>query len=452
MLRQLVVPVYMFLCISLGGSAQAIWGNLVLQLLAVLLIAWAVVLPVATLNSASRSLLLLVVLSLGLVGLQLIPLPPEIWTQLPGRRVLVGGYVALDQQLPWLPISMAPYDTLSAALFLLPPVAVVLGVVRLRAYREIWVASAILAATISAILLGYLQITSGKSNDSGFYLYESTNLGSAVGFFANRNHMATLLLISIPFSVALIARAMVLDRKRGVPLIIVAGAMLPVIFAGIAINGSLAGVVLSVPVLFASALLLPGASRFRAWGFSAVAVTLIAALLYLTNSPVQAELAGTDTASFTSRAEIWNVSLSAVGALFPVGSGFGTFELVYRAFEDPISVRHYYVNHAHNDYLQIMMEGGVFGALLVGLLLVWWIAQCVRVWMLNDRLFARAASIASGLIILHSLVDYPLRTTAIAAIFACCLAMLARRSLEMVESPVGKPSGESRPARHLRLG
>jgi O-antigen ligase len=449
-LRQLVVPAYLFLCLTLGGSAQAIWGNLTLQLLAVLLIAWAFTYPVATLTKASRPLLVLVVLTLVLVGLQLIPLPPELWTQLPGRNLLVSGYGSLNQQLPWLPVSMTPYETLSSALLLLPPIAVIVAVLRLRAYREIWVACAILAATICGILLGYLQITSGRSAD--WYLYGITNLGSAVGFFANRNHMGTLLLIAIPFSVALIARAMTLDRKSGVPLMIVAGAALLAIFAGIAMNGSFAAVVLSVPVLLASALLVPGMSRFRTLGLSAVGIGLIGALVYLANSPVQSKLTGTETTSFTGRGELWNVTLSAIGAMFPIGSGFGSFENVYQAFEEPFGVAHYYVNDAHNDYLQVLLEGGIAAALLMILALVWWIRSSVRVWASAHSLFARAASIASGVVILHSVVDYPARTTAIAAVFACCLALLARNPVEPVETPQRDEDLELRPSRHLRIG
>jgi hypothetical protein len=41
--------------------------------------------------------------------------------------------------------------------------------------------------------------------------------------------------------------------------------------------------------------------------------------------------------------------------------------------------------------------------------------------------FARAASIASAAVLVHSSVDYPLRTGAISACFAMCLALLVER-------------------------
>ena len=59
---------------------------------------------------------------------------------------------------------------------------------------------------------------------------------------------------------------------------------------------------------------------------------------------------------------------------------------------------------------------------------------------------SRAAVIASAAILAHSLVDYPLRTAAISALFAMCLAFLADR----VKSDPLEPK-ELRPTRHLSL-
>lgn len=40
-LRPYVAPAYLFLCLLLGGSAQGVWGNALLRLIAILIIAWA---------------------------------------------------------------------------------------------------------------------------------------------------------------------------------------------------------------------------------------------------------------------------------------------------------------------------------------------------------------------------------------------------------------------------
>ena len=48
----------------------------------------------------------------------LVPLPPELWTALPGRDHVREGYALLGQPLPWMPISLAPFDTVASALWL----------------------------------------------------------------------------------------------------------------------------------------------------------------------------------------------------------------------------------------------------------------------------------------------------------------------------------------------
>jgi hypothetical protein len=85
---------------------------------------------------------------------------------------------------------------------------------------------------------------------------------------------------------------------------------------------------------------------------------------------------------------------------------------------------------------------------LILLFLAWWGAAARNAWTAaeNDP-FARAASIASATVLLHSLVDFPLRTAAISACFAMCLALLADR-----RAPARRESDDLRPTRHLVIG
>jgi hypothetical protein len=77
----------------------------------------------------------------------------------------------------------------------------------------------------------------------------------------------------------------------------------------------------------------------------------------------------------------------------------------------------------------------------------WWLRQLLFAWTspLAGRL-ARAATIVSGAILAQSLVDYPLRTSAIACVFALCLAIMAR------PQPGGSGSGNGGRARHVVIG
>ena len=206
-LRTAIAPAYLALCLILGGaSAEGYWVNLVLQLLAVPIIGWSLLARRKTETpAAAKQLLWIAFLALVVIGIQLISVPPEIWTHFPGRERIADGFELLNLPLPWMPISLAPLNTIASAIWLLPALAVLLAIVKLGSFKGDWIALAILVVTAAAVVLGALQILGGAG--SQWELYEITNYGSATGFFANSNHMATLLLGAIPFLSALYLKA-----------------------------------------------------------------------------------------------------------------------------------------------------------------------------------------------------------------------------------------------------
>jgi O-antigen ligase len=123
------------------------------------------------------------------------------------------------------------------------------------------------------------------------------------------------------------------------------------------------------------------------------------------------------------------VTLRAAANVFPFGSGIGTFVPFYGMFEAPADIGPYYANHAHNDWLELWLEAGVPGMILALLFLAWFASATYRAWRSRgtdlDGLLARAASISALLLMAHSLVDYPLRTTALACVFAFACALIA---------------------------
>ena len=256
LLRLGAIPSFLMLCIFLGGSTRGHWANMVLQLVAIALIAWAALIRrPAHMPKTGYMLILLTGLMLALILLQLVPLPPPVWTSLPGRDFVANGYALLGQPLPSLPVSLAPYQTISSALWLLPPLAVIAGILRLGAFRPSWLAGSLAIATFAAVLVGTLQVASGNPYSSPWYFYKFTNFGLATGFFANSNHMATLLVVTIPFLVALFGPRSIQAKSAQVSAsksAILAGGLL-VILLGLGLNGSLAGMGLGVPVVAASA-------------------------------------------------------------------------------------------------------------------------------------------------------------------------------------------------------
>jgi len=446
-LRRSVAPAYLFLCLVLGGSAQGVWANAILRLVAIGIIAWALLEHrEAPLPRPIRQLLALIGLALLLAAIQLIPLPMSIWGSLPGREQFLEGFRLLGVTPGAMPMSLAPYDSIATLLALLPPLGMLAAMVGLRGYSSGWVAAALIAGTVAGVLLGILQVTSANPLASPWYLYRQSNFGVATGFFANSNHMASLLLVSIPFIAALGAtvRERAKDVRMKLAAVALAGGGLVVVILGLILNGSLAGYGLALPVVLASLLMLFGAqTRFARNGVIAVGLTCLVALALLWTSPVSRGAA----TSVSSRQEMLADSLGLVREYGLVGSGLGTFEQVYRLNEDPAAVDRYYVNHAHNDYVELAIETGLPGIILMLLFLAWW-GQSV--WRMArspaaDH-YAMAAAIASAAVLLHSAVDYPLRTAAISTIFAMCLALVLQ------SRRVAYSDTDLRPARHLVVG
>jgi O-antigen ligase len=448
--RHAVTPLYLFLCLILGGSTQGIFGVMVLQLIGIAVIAWAAAAKGGEpLLPPARHLLLIASLGLAVVGLQLVPLPPSLWAQLGGRQSLISGYAVLGVPAPAFPLSLTPYASLDTLLALIPPLAVLCAMVRLKAYRASWLVAALVAGTFGGILLGALQVASSDPAASPWYLYPYSSFGFATGFFANANHMATLLVITLPFLAALLASARRANVQRYSALLaMVAGAAL-VILVGIVLNRSLAGYMLVFPVLAASALIiLPRRSSLRRWAVLAGGLLLVGAMVGLASSSIKGDSFGLGAAtSVESREEILSTTRAALNDYLSLGSGLGSFRQVYALYEDHDRVTTTYVNHAHNDYAELALETGVPGLIVLVLFLIWWGAAVERVWRSAEAgPYARAASIASAAVLVHSLVDFPLRTAAISACFGVCLALLADR-----RAPPMKDESDLRPTRHVIL-
>nr|WP_283937905.1 O-antigen ligase family protein [Sphingomonas caseinilyticus] len=241
--------------------------------------------------------------------------------------------------------------------------------------------------------------------------------------------MASLLLVTIPFVASLGAtiRHRSSDaRSRAVGTAVVSGGLILAIL-GLALNRSLAGYGLGVPVVLASLMILFGLSaKWVRGSIAAIGITGAAAMAILWASPVgsQMDKLGVST-SIASRHEIVSNSTELALQFAPFGSGIGTFPKLYVLTEDADRIDRYYVNHAHNDYLELAVETGLPGVLLIILFMLWWgrsVVQMLRSPAADQ--FAMAGAIASAAILLHSLVDYPLRTAAISAVFAMSIVLV----------------------------
>lgn len=448
---ELAVPVFLLLATLLGGaSREAPLPHAVLHILAGLILIWCVLdNRLQRLNPSARWGVALAVCIFAIGGLQLVPLPPALWTALPAREEVASGFQALGMPLPWMPLSLAPEETLKDLFHLLPPLAMFMLICKLRwKTATAYLGAAILLAALASVLLGLYQLFDGR--ESAAYVYETTNRGFPVGVFANVNHQATLTLMTLPFIAALAGELgdkwNGYDSDLGLAILLAAAGLM--VATGVMIAGSGAGYLMFVPVL---ALCIPvfRGRRWRGgslWRLSLAAVlVLILSAVNVALSPILADfgLPSLDNDDL-SRLGSWSVVAEILQAHFLFGTGLGSFQSVFALYENPDPVVAKFVNHAHNDYLEWLMEAGLAGALLLLVALAWWGRALGRAWThrgsSGEIRLKRAAAVATLVIALHSIVDYPSRTPAIAVFGALCVALMVK---QRGMGSVGRPQSQS---------
>ena len=144
-------------------------------------------------------------------------------------------------------------------------------------------------------------------------------------------------------------------------------------------------------------------------------------------------------------------TMEAIRDTFPAGTGLGSLPQVYRTYEDENEVGREFVNHTHNDYLEFVLELGLPGLLLIVMFLAWWAWRSMRVWRssFEGADLARAGTLVVLVVLLHSIVDYPARTSAIAALVATACALMVPPQARSRRRGRGEPTAEASDLRHL---
>ena len=432
-LQTLALSAFVLASVVLGGASRAVFfAYFALHVLSIGFLAWGLYrLDWKELHSSERPLMRWGIVALLLVGLQLIPLPQSVWVSLAGRGELAEEIVKLDVAPVSGFLTLSFHESVRSMASFIAPFAVATVLLATRSKPKIAVSAAIVASTLLALLVGVLQFLDGQ--ESRLYFYEFTNRGYMVGFFANANHMATLILMAIPFIAALLREGRDRFPRRNNEFTVLGLSFLAIYGIGVALVGSMTGFALLLPVTLASALIIWPMGRRNT--FLVFIPILIVGLLTLFLFGDQLWLPGDGgLSSQAGRGKIFQTALPALMDFFPVGSGLGTFEEIYRRYEDESAVTRVFINHAHNDYLELVIELGLPGLLLIIAFGFWWLSCLKRLASSDASPFAWAAWIAVGVVLAHSVWDYPLRTAAISVLFSIC-CVLASAHLPKTKPP-----------------
>ena len=422
-----LAAVLLLLCLVLGGG-QGTVGDGVCQALAALLIILTLWRSETDAQASLPRVAWLALLPLAVPLLQLLPIPESLW-MVPAARQQIDAQLGMAGLEPATRWTLAPYGTETALIWLLPAVALFLSTLQFDTAQRTRLVMIFMVVTVLAILLGVAQMAAGP--DSALYFYSRTNTGSAVGFFANRNHFASQLVLALPFVLIGTAAWWNAQREAERPALLwaMAGAGLAVlVILALALVRSRAGLVLG---MLAIALSLPavlamrrqrGTKRLLA---AAVGVGLLLSVQFALFGILQRfEKDPMEDARF----QYTQLSLQAAEDHAPLGTGLGGFRRAFEAY-DSESPENVYINHAHNDYAELWLDAKWLVLAVAGFLLAAWAVGAWRAWRSRDggargQLLTRAAAIGLAMLALHSLGDYPLRTTALLACAGLMAAIL----------------------------
>lgn len=392
--------IVLLLAMVLGGSAAPqLWSDHVIML--AMLPALFMGLPHLFSGRLAPTAKVLCVLALAIVALQFFPV---------FRTVSVDAVETVSGWAFWSPLPQASLDTGLIAVSL---IGFALFIARFDDSEQERMLRFVLVGFLINLIAAAIQL----SFDQRAIVKDILPFVMTAGTFANENHFSALVYMMIP-----LVGWFYLDRtRRPVFYLLFIVVVVALLFA----VGSRAGMAIS-SVLGVLTLAWFWSGRLG-FAVKAVAVLLGLSALFLAlwllgvSDPLEGDL----------RQVFFATTLRAIGDHWLFGSGLGTFTAIYPAYQTQDTVVHVFANHAHNDFLELFLECGLPGLVLV-LVFLGLIA-----WHGGRSGLSQAGFLAILAICLHSLLDYPLRTFAVATPFMWLAAIIlsTRRDEESEPQP-----------------
>lgn len=432
-----ILLTFFVLCLFGGGASRAdVLSLLYLRPAAVATLAAVLLLVPALHLDALRALFVLFGALVLIIAVQLVPLPPDLFLALPGRSRFAVAAAGGGQ--PWRPLSLTPDLTINSLISCLPPLAALVSFAAVREDHRALLVPTLIAAALLCSLVGAAQVAGGPN--SAAYFYAITHTGVAVGVFANRNHEAALLATTYPLLrvwTMLPSDNLQYRRARAFAAIGIGLFLIPMIL----ITGSRAGTALALLGIGAAYFIAPwsrlgefwhSAKGRMLWAGLWLLPFIVGGLIAILGRAWSFQRAGALISDSEVELRVRNLPLmlDIVRDYFPFGTGFGSFDPVFRMYEPDAWLSYQYFNHAHNELVEMVLTGGIPAVLLILAFLFWFVRAALRVFRPwrhpSERiLLGRMGAVMILQLLSGSIVDYPLRTPLLGVVFVFAAGWLA---------------------------
>ena len=401
----------------------------------------------------SAKIALIPIVLCGIVLLQLLPWPASLFNRFAGRVApkadIHAGYLSFE------PFATRTHFLILLTCFIAFYFAQVVSQDRQR--KQLFIGALIALGTFEAFF-GLVQYLSGWQHI--FAYVKKFDLEEATGTYINRNHFAAFLEMILPFSLAFVFYEYAKlqgDRDSGIKLrnvigksaaqrLILSLAVSVVLSAALIFSRSRMGILAataSILVIFA----LVAISRFHGRMGSLLAATFIilsvCLALWIGPGPIVSRFQTVNeeySLGGQSRISMWRDALPLINHHPWLGTGLGTFPIAYTSSQTAFLTQ--FVNHAHNDYLEIAADLGIPAALILFVSILFILGRAIRSFLFGERDFERVVALGCvgsiAAILLHGFADFNLYIPANALLFSTILGLAV--SVRMPSSEArGKP-------------
>ncbi|HWW16436.1 MAG TPA: O-antigen ligase family protein [Candidatus Dormibacteraeota bacterium] len=302
---------------------------------------------------------------------------------------------------------------------------------------------ALIFSLYGAALASFALLQGISSNGRLYWIRQPRMGGWIYGPYVNHNHYAGLMEMLVPIPLVLALTRLAPSRTRAV-----AGAVAAVMVGTIFLSGSRGGMLaILAELIILSALLVKQKRSLRTAIGVGVFLAIVVGLLtwvggaelskrIATVGPSHIEISG-DVRAYINRDGFKMFLKKPV-----LGWGLGTFPVVYPQFRTFYT--NFFVNEAHNDYLQLLVEMGLLGfATMIWFLVTLYTRALKKIGNWTGEI-SGAVTLACVLgftgILVHSVVDFNLQIPANAALFYVLCTVAAAE-------PFAQPARKRRVAR-----
>ncbi|CAN5579599.1 O-antigen ligase [soil metagenome] len=285
----------------------------------------------------------------------------------------------------------------------------------------------VLLITIFGFAFAFFAILQYVLSPTKIYGIYEPLFAQPFGSFVNRHNFAAYIEMTIAVPLGLIFVGAIPKDKR--LLYITAIGLMGV---ALLLSGSRGGLVALLAEVFFLLILTTETKNYGQMGLKIGLVVLLLATIVVGAMFVGGESSLTRIAETsasnditTNRTHIWSVTLEVIKNYFVFGTGLGGFASAYTQFDTLNGIER--VEQAHNDYLQILTDAGIIGLLIAA----FFVFRLFKTGFQNSKTpntFRRGVAVGAlagcFAIMVHSLFDFVLHTTAITYLFITLVALV----------------------------